>query len=135
MLKTRYVVLDSWAVLAFFEDEPSGQKAADIIADAHEHGASLLMSAVNAGEIWYITARQTSEAQADHLIHEVRQLGIEIVSADWSMAREAAIVKSRVKISYADCFAFALAKLHQAELVTGDPEFKQLERQVKIRWI
>jgi ribonuclease VapC len=135
MLKTRYVVLDSWAVLAFFEDEPSGQKAADIIADAHEHGASLLMSAVNAGEIWYITARQTSEAQADHLIHEVRQLGIEIVAADWSMAREAAIVKSRVKISYADCFAFALAKLHQAELVTGDPEFKQLERQVKIRWI
>jgi ribonuclease VapC len=135
MLKTRYVVLDSWAVLAFFEDEPSGQKAADIITDAHEHGASLLMSAVNAGEIWYITARQTSEAQADHLIREVGQLGIEIVAADWNMAREAAIVKSRVKMSYADCFAFALAKLHQAELVTGDPEFKQLERQVKIRWI
>ena len=135
MLKTRYVVLDSWAVLAFFEDEPSGQKAADIIADAHERGVSLLMSAVNAGEIWYITARRTSEAQADHLIREVRQLGIEIVAADWSMAREAAIVKSRVKMSYADCFAFALAKLHQAELVTGDLEFKQLERQVKIRWI
>lgn len=135
MLKTRYVVLDSWAVLAFFEGEPSGQKAADIIADANERGASLLMSVVNAGEIWYITARQTSEAQADRLIHEVRQLGIEIVAADWSMAREAAIVKSKVKMSYADCFAFALAKLHQAELVTGDPEFKQLERQVKIRWI
>ena len=135
MKKTRHLVLDSWAVLAFFEDEPSGKKAADIIADAHESGASLLMSAVNAGEIWYITARQTSEAQADHLIREVEQLGIEIVSADWSIAREAAMIKSRVKMSYADCFAFALAKIHQAELVTGDPEFKQLERQVKIRWI
>lgn len=135
MTISRQLVLDSWAVLAFFENEPSGQKAADIIADANEQGISLLMSAVNAGEVWYITARQTSDAQADQLIREVEKLGIEIVAADWNMAREAAMIKSRVKMSYADCFAFALTKLHQAELITGDPEFKQLERQIKIRWI
>ncbi|MGB7294543.1 MAG: type II toxin-antitoxin system VapC family toxin [Candidatus Aminicenantales bacterium] len=135
MAISRQLVLDSWAVLAFFENEPSGQKAADIIADANEQGISLLMCPVNAGEVWYITARQTSDAQADQLIREVENLGIEIVAVDWNMAREAAMIKSRVKMSYADCFAFALAKLHQAELVTGDPEFKQLERQIKIRWI
>lgn len=135
MAAARQLVLDSWAVLAFFEDESSGQKAADIISAANEQGISLLMSVVNAGEIWYITARQTSEEQADRLIRDVEKLGIKIVAADWDMAREAAKIKARVKISYADCFASALAILRHAELVTGDPEFKQLEQQIKIRWI
>jgi predicted nucleic acid-binding protein len=38
-------------------------------------------------------------------------------------------------MSYADCFAAALAKLRKAELVTGDEEFKQVEGEIKIRWI
>jgi predicted nucleic acid-binding protein len=135
MTTSKHLVLDSWAILAFFENEPAGQKAGDIIADANEQGISLLLSAVNAGEVWYITACQTSDVQADQLIREVESLGIEIITTDWETAREAAVIKSRVKMSYADCFACALSKLRQAELVTGDPEFKQLERQIKIRWI
>jgi predicted nucleic acid-binding protein len=38
-------------------------------------------------------------------------------------------------MSYADCFAAALAKIKNAELVTGDREFKQLARDVKIHWL
>jgi len=38
-------------------------------------------------------------------------------------------------MSYADCFAAALAKLHKAELVTGDKDFKQVESEIKILWI
>ena len=39
------------------------------------------------------------------------------------------------RMSYADCFAAALAKLRKAELVTGDKEFKQVEGEVKVLWI
>ena len=35
-------------------------------------------------------------------------------------------------MAYADCFAAALAKLKNAELLTGDPEFKQVEKEIKI---
>ena len=63
--KPKAYVLDSWAVLAYLEDESSGQKVADLIGDAHEHGIPLLMSVVNAGEVWYILAREVSEAEAD----------------------------------------------------------------------
>ncbi|MEY2408193.1 MAG: uncharacterized protein QOF48_863 [Verrucomicrobiota bacterium] len=47
----------------------------------------------------------------------------------------AADFKARFKISLADAFAAALAKEKKAALVTGDPEFKALETEIKIDWI
>jgi predicted nucleic acid-binding protein len=38
-------------------------------------------------------------------------------------------------MSYADCFAAALAKLRKAELVTGDKEFRQIEGEIKVSWV
>lgn len=128
-------VLDSWAVMAYLEDESSAQKVADLIGDAHEHGIPLLMSVVNAGEVWYILAREVSEAEADKALHELRQLGIEFQDVDMKLARLAGGFKAKHRMSYADCFAAALAKEHKAELVTGDKEFKQVEGDIHVRWL
>jgi predicted nucleic acid-binding protein len=38
-------------------------------------------------------------------------------------------------MSYADCFAAALAKDRKSDLVTGDMEFKQVEEEISIRWL
>jgi predicted nucleic acid-binding protein len=38
-------------------------------------------------------------------------------------------------MAYADYFAAALAKLRNVEVVTGDPEFQQVEPQVKVAWL
>lgn len=133
--KPKALVLDSWAVLAYLEDENSSQKVADLIADAHEHGIPLLMSVVNAGEVWYILAREVSESEADKGVEGVRQLGIEFIDVDWKLARQAGVYKSKNRMSYADCFAAALAKEQKAELVTGDREFKQIESDIRIRWL
>jgi len=35
----------------------------------------------------------------------------------------------------ADAFAAALAKEKKTDLVTGDPEFKPLEKEIKINWL
>lgn len=40
-----------------------------------------------------------------------------------------------VASDYADCFAAALAKLRNAERVTGDRDFKQIEAEIKIGWL
>ena len=133
--KPKALVLDSWSILAYLEDEPAGQQVADVIADAHESGTPVMMTVVNAGEIWYITARATSEDEADRTILELAQLGIQFLDADWQLAREAARFKSKGKMSFADCFAAALAKENKADLVTGDPEFSQVESQVKLLWL
>lgn len=133
--KPKSIVLDSWAVIAYLEGEPSAKRVADHIADAHEENIPLFMSVVNAGEVWYIIAREASVSDADRSITELRHLGIEFVDADWTLAHEAAGFKSKYKMSYADCFAAALTKQKKALLLTGDPEFKQIEQQITIDWL
>ena len=51
------------------------------------------------------------------------------------LAHDAGVYKSKHKMSFADCFAAALAKQKRAELLTGDPEFKQVDKEVSITWL
>jgi ribonuclease VapC len=133
--KPRAIVLDSWAIISYLGGEPSAEKVADIMADAHEEDIPLLMTVVNAGEVWYILAREVSVAEADSSIRQLRQLGIKLVDADWDLAHAAAVFKSKHKMSFADCFAAALAQNKTGVLLTGDPEFKQVATQITINWL
>jgi hypothetical protein len=60
---------------------------------------------------------------------------IEFHAADRRLADVAAGFKARFKISLAEAFAAVLPKERKAELVTGDPEFRALEKEIKIRWL
>ncbi len=133
--KPKALVLDSWAALAYLGGEASGQEVADLIASAHEIRIPMYMSIVNAGEVWHILARKLSEAQADSAVTDLTGLGIQLIDADWPLARMAGTFKARHRMSYADCFAAALAKDRKSDLVTGDKEFKQVEKEVSIRWL
>ena len=133
--KAKALVLDSWSVIAYLEDEPSGQQIADLIASAHEEAIPVFMCVVNAGEVWYIIAREISEDDANLSIKELRDLRIQFVDVDWELTQEAARFKAHHKMSYADCYAVALAKAKKANLVTGDIEFKSIEDQIKIQWV
>ncbi len=130
-------VLDSWALIAFFEDEPAAEQVEKLLAQAAAEKHKLLMSVVNWGEIYYNTMREVSQESAEQQSRAIAALPIDIVSVgdDLALARQAAIFKATHKMSYADCFAAALARLRNAELVTGDPEFKALEKEIKINWL
>lgn len=128
-------VLDAYALMAFFEDEPGADAVRAIIQESVEKKTSLAMSVVNLGEIWYAIARSNSAEVADRYIGDIKGMGIEIVDADWALTRQAAIFKARGNISYADSFAAALAVLKNAELVTGDKEFKPLEGEIRVVWL
>jgi ribonuclease VapC len=128
-------VLDSWAMLAFFQNEPAADQVEKIINEAHASGADLMMSVVNVGELWYNIARTHSAKQADSIIAELRTLKIAFIDADWELTQQAAAFKAKGKIAYADCFAAAVARKFKADLVTGDPELKQVEGEVKVLWI
>lgn len=130
-------VLDSWALIAFFEDEPAADEVEKLLAQAAADRHKLLLSVVNWGEIYYNTMREVSQEAAEQKASEIAALPIDIiaVSDDRELARQAAIYKATHKMSYADCFAAALAKLKNCELLTGDPEFKALEKEIKINWL
>lgn len=133
--KAKALVLDSWSVIAYLEDEPSGQQIADLIASAHEEAIPVYMCVVNVGEVWYIISREISEEEANNSIKELRDLRIQFEDVDWELTQEAARFKSKNKMSYADCYTAALAKAKKADLVTGDAEFKQIESAINIQWV
>lgn len=128
-------VLDSYSILAHFKDEPGSELMDQVYSSARESGLPLLLSTVNWGEVFYATLRTAGRERAEDAARLISRLAIEVIPADLELARQAAEFKAARKMSYADCFAAALAKLRKAELVTGDKEFRQVEREVKILWI
>jgi uncharacterized protein len=128
-------VFDSWALMAFLEDEPAAEAVQELIAEAQDIDNGLLVSAINLGEVWYSLARVKSEESADRAITEIMGLGFQIIDVDWDLANRAARLKAKYRLSYADCIAAALARGRAIEIVTGDPEFKQVQRLVRIYWL
>ena len=130
-------ILDSWALIAFFEDEPAAEQVEKLLAQAAVEKHKLLLSVVSWGEIYYNTMRKVSQEAAEQTVREIAALPIDIVGVgdDLVLVRQAAIYKATHKMSYADCFAAALAKIRNAEILTGDPEFKEVEKEIKIAWL
>jgi len=129
-------VLDAHALLAYFEREPGYEKVKAAFLDAIEKDTHLLMTTVNFGEVYYIVLRECDQQKADEIEKAIQTLPIEIVSVDWALAKEAARLKAKYKISYADCFAGALVKIvRKGELLTGDKEFDLIKNEVKIIWL
>ena len=133
--KPKAYVFDSWAILSYFQDEPAAERVEATIADAHEHGLPMFICVVTVAEIWYIIARRRSPPDADVALQSLRQLGLQFVDANWELSQEAGRFKVKNRMSFADCFAAALAKQKKATLLTGDTEFKQVEREVTISWL
>ena len=127
-------VLDSYSLIAYFEGEAGKDTMVEIFRLARDSGKPLFLSVVNWGEVYYICLRELGKERADQVVRLISTLPIQIVSADLELARQAAEFKASRKMSYADCFAAALAKSHKAELVTGDKEFRQVEKNVRILW-
>jgi ribonuclease VapC len=122
-------VLDSWALMAFLQDAPAAAEVERLMLQAADEKHKLLLCVVNWGEIYYSVARAEGEAVAEQKAADLATLAIDLVPVDddLKLAREAAKLKATKRMAYADCFAAALAKTRNAELVTGDPEFKEVE--------
>ena len=128
-------VLDAFALTAYFEKEPGYEKVQELLTSAASGGRKLLLSTVNWGEIYYVTHRTYGVDQANNIAQIIGTFPIEIVDIDLELAKQAALFKASRKLSYADCFAAALAKVRRGTLLTGDKEFKALESEVKVQWL
>jgi len=128
-------VMDAHGLLVFLEKEAGYEKVEQSFVAAIEKDKYLLMTSVNFGEVYYIVLRECGSEKAHEIEKIIRTLPIEIIDVDIQLAREAGRFKANYKISYADCFVAALAKLHKGEVITGDKEFKTVESEIKIVWL
>ena len=128
-------ILDSYAMIAFFENEAGADKTAEILHEIVQKKSKGYMSVINWGELYYNTVREAGVSEAQLILDHFDQYPIQLVEADKALTYEAAKLKAIHRIAYADCFAAALSIHYNACLVTGDREFKRLASKIEICWI
>jgi uncharacterized protein with PIN domain len=85
-------VLDASALSGFFEDRPGvAEKVGHLLAEAQQKNFTLLMAAVNWGEVFYIAWRRHGEATAHKLEATVQALLVAIIAADKGRASRAGL--------------------------------------------
>ena len=132
--RPRYV-LDSFALFAYFGSEPGEAQVKSVLARARADRVPAYLSIINYGELIYITEREQGATAARRAIAAVDQLPVVVVEADRRLTFAAAHIKAHHPLSYADAFAVALAQDLHAALLTGDPEFRQVEHLIPIEWL
>jgi predicted nucleic acid-binding protein len=129
------ILFDSFAMLRFFYQEPGAEKVRELLKEAIRNDAPRLISAINVGELIYIVQRRSGEKTKLQMLVKLKSLGFTIIPCPNELIFKAAELKARFAMSYADTFAVASAMEHNATLVTGDPEFQQVEQLVQIIWV
>lgn len=133
-IDNRYV-LDSFALLAYLEEETGAATVQEILARCEQGEAQAWLSVINLGEVLYVTEREQGLQAAQKAIATVDQLPAQVMEADRSRTFAAAHVKAHHALSSADAFAVALAQEVRGRVVTGDPEFETVEAVVPVQWI
>lgn len=128
---SRRYVLDSYALLAFLQDEPGSQEVEDLIT---AEDTEIFVSVVSLGEVFYILWREAGEhAALDFETRVFETTKVKVMGASWERVKAAARLKARGGLSFADCFGASLTQELGAVLVTGDPEFARLEDEGSLR--
>ena len=131
-------VLDSYAVIGYLENEPFSGRIQDLLVQARKGDCALYLHAIHLGEVYYITLREQGPDLANLAYSRIKAFPLRRIDCiDEELLLMAGTLKANHPISYADSFAAALAVIKKSSLLTGDAEFKTLERQgiLTIEWL
>ena len=127
-------VLDSFALLAFLQDEQGAERVKTILQETECGKNQAYINTVNLGEVYYIIARAHGHDSADADMLILREV-VQVEPATVDLVMGAARLKADHALSYADCFAVATAQSLDLPLLTGDSEFKSVENLVTVEWL
>jgi len=125
------VCLDAFALLAWLQDESGAGEVEGYLRRAtNDAGFSCYLSTINLGEVFYPLLRIRGSEEAEAFWEDVRQglLPVTLVESTRNRVREAARIKGRYPVAYADAFAAQTAREKGVPLISGDPELKALEK-------
>ena len=128
-------VLDSFALLAYLEGETGMAQVRAILQKAKDGKCHVITSIINLGEVAYITEREQGLSKAQAALGLIEQLPIEVQSASDEAVFRAAHIKANYPVAYADAFAISLAQALEGTVLTGDPEFKSVEKIIQLEWL
>jgi ribonuclease VapC len=135
MAKTPTYILDTFALIAYLQDESAASRIQQVLEDAEKEKCHVFVSVINLGEMLYITERRGGVAKVQDVLALVRRLPIEILPVNEETVLAAAHIKANYTVSYADAFAIVAAQGFGGSVLTGDPEFGEVEEIVRVEWL
>ena len=127
-------VIDSWAMVAWIQDEPGGSELEAYLLKADSGNLQLLMSWYNVAETFYTVAKRKRLAVAEEFLARLPSLPIRLVLPDEDDIVAAARVKASHSVALGDAFAIALAQSEKASVITGDQEIRRCKL-VPVDWV
>jgi predicted nucleic acid-binding protein len=126
------VVLDTSALFALIEDEAGADTVHNLLEGAVSGHVEVLVSFISFMELFYITMQERDIEEAQARVDLMQSLPITRVESTASLSVTAAKLKAEHRVSVADAWIAALAIDKNAVLMHKDPEFEQIEPQLKV---
>jgi predicted nucleic acid-binding protein len=131
-------VLDSSAMIAFFVDEEGAEKVNQVLDDAVILKNRVLMHNATVAELYYDALRR-GEQKEELVLESLSQYPITFIeNITTDTIKWIGYFKTTYKISFADCFVLAAAKLYEAKVVTSDHhEFDVIDKSgdLQFEWL
>jgi len=118
-------LLDTKALLAFFNNEDGAENVESILKEIDENRADGFISAITLTELYYLYTRRIGEQVAKERIEQLRLSKLKIIPIDEVIALKAGEYKLQA-IPIADALIAASAEFIAAPVVTDDPHFGQV---------
>jgi ribonuclease VapC len=128
-------LFDAFPLLCWLQEERGYELIDDLLTEAETGRSSISMHIINLGEVFYRLCRVSGMKRGEEILEKIRMLPIKILSISDEEVMEAAKIKAKYPISYADAFAVAKALQSGATVVTGDPEYRKVSKIVGILWV
>jgi len=124
-------ILDTSAILAFIEDEAGADEVQDLLVEALDGKSRVIVSVISLIEVYYITLQEQGPKVANDRIQTIENLPIEQLTLPLDLVKNIGKIKAAHSISFADCCIAGVAKAQKATLVHKDPEYEDLEKEIK----
>lgn len=110
--------------MTWIMEEAAAEKIDALLNQAAAGEIELIISMINVGEVYYSLAKRGRADIAEQLLSHLPAMPIHAVVPSRQTILNAAKLKARFPVSYADAFAMATANEEDAVLVTGDRELR-----------
>jgi predicted nucleic acid-binding protein len=128
-------VLDSFALMVYLNAEPGKGQVEEMLLLAEKHECRIVLCMINLGEVLYMAERRRGLAKAQQVLALVESLSLDLLEARRDLVLDAAHIKAQHALSYAGAFVVAASLSERGIILTGDPEFKEVESLVQVKWL
>ena len=124
-------VLDTSALFTLIEKEDGVEEVVSLLRKASFEEVEVFISVVSCIEVFYVSLQEQNEQIVRERLSLIEVMPATIVNVEDDFTESIGILKATYQMSFADCCIAGLAKNENAILVHKDPEFEQVENEIR----